>query len=310
MPLSGTNLNPKIFESMVNAMPISAFIIDDHRNIVYANQKVLSHFGYNRQALLAKTLEKLLAEDIRDEAVKHIDDFIRSDEKDARVNDGLEEIHARRVDESTFPAEMTLVRVADKSMYHAHVCVFITDISRQSKLAHYLQNVISIDPITNLLNRRAFEERMRKEHEREQRRDRIYGIFLMDIYHLRDINDTYGHETGDKAIRIFADYCRNFFRKSDVIARWGDDEFIAFLPEVTQDNALSISERLINSVRGITFKSASGHKDVEIAVNIGICLSSPINSYHAVITRANESLIKAKAKAPNEVVMELLNAKS
>ena len=195
MIMSTTTLDTELFKNIVDALPLCAIVIDDHRNIVYANEKVLTYFGYNRQSLPRKTIDKLVSKECRDDVVTRIDDFIRSSEKNVTLNDGIGTLYALRVDGSEFPVDISILRAKSKDGNYS--CVFFSDISRRSKLEHYLQNVISIDPITSLLNRRAFEERMKREHEREQRRDRIYGIFLMDIYKLQSINDEFGHDTGD-----------------------------------------------------------------------------------------------------------------
>lgn len=302
MSITSNIPGPEVFKDIVENMPCCALLIDAQHKIVYANQNILHYFGYNRRAIPGKKIGKLISEANAEEVSKRIEDLFRSKDKSMILNDSLEALKARRVDGSEFAAEISLIKLKDKK--EDYCCLMIRDITRQAKMENYLQNVISIDPITNLLNHRSFEERVRREHEREQRKDRKYGIFMMDIYKLAKINKKYGHDTGDKAIRIFSDYCRNFFRKSDVIGRWGDDEFIAFLPEVSTENAQSIADRLVRSVKGITFKDAKGDKDVEMAVNIGICLSTPVNSYQSVILQATDNMMEAKKIAPNEVVMK------
>lgn len=294
--------NPELFRDIVENMPTCAIIIDSQHKVAYANQHVLHFFGYNRRAIPGKKIEKLIGDSNVEDVNKRIEDLFRSKNKSLILNESISDLQAKRVDGSQFPVEISLVKLNDEK--EAYCCLMFRDISRQAKMENYLQNVISIDPITNLLNHRSFEERVRKEHEREQRKDRIYGIFMMDIYKLADINKKHGHDTGDKVIRIFSDYCRNFFRKSDVIGRWGDDEFIAFLPEVTKENAQSIADRLINSVQDIAFKDTKGDKDVEMAVNIGVCLSSSENSYQSVILQATDNMMEAKSIAPNEIVMK------
>ena len=308
MPSNIKKINVKLFESIVQNHPQSTLILDDHRRVLYANKRVLTHFGYNRQAMPAKSFETLIAPDHREQACKIVDDFIRSNSREIRINDSIDDLRCTRIDSSEFSAEIHLIKI--KNGDGDHVAAVFYDTTRLNKLENYLQNVISIDPITKLLNRRAFEERLGREHERELRRDRTYGIFLMDIRGLRHINEEYGHDTGDKAIRIYSDYCRNFFRKSDMIAKWGDDEFIAFLPEVSEKSAKTISKRLISAVKGIKFKCPAGERDVEIAVNIGICLSSPVNSFQAVILQATEAMKKSKKQGPNKIVMEAFGGKS
>ena len=302
MSMTSNTPGPEVFKDIVENMPGCALLIDAQHKIVYANPNILHFFGYNRRAIPGKKIEKLIGDSNVEEVGKRIEDLFRSKNKSLILNEGISDLQAKRVDGSEFAAEISLIKLKDKK--EEYCCLIFRDITRQAKMENYLQNVISIDPITNLLNHRSFEERVRKEHEREQRKDRKYGIFIMDIYKLADINKKHGHDTGDKVIRIFSDYCRNFFRKSDVIGRWGDDEFIAFLPEVSTENAQSIADRLISSVKGITFKDAKDEKDVEMAVNIGICLSTPINSYQSVILQATDNMMEAKKIAPNEVVMK------
>jgi diguanylate cyclase (GGDEF)-like protein len=102
------------------------------------------------------------------------------------------------------------------------------------------QGQASTDPLTGLINRRVFQTRIRG-----LRRNEIpFALVMADIDHFKRINDTHGHETGDRAITTFCDVARGALRQSDVIARWGGEEFALALPGLDPDEAAAVIDRI------------------------------------------------------------------
>lgn len=100
------------------------------------------------------------------------------------------------------------------------------------------------DPLTGLYNRRYFDETLADHIEIATRYHRDLSLVLIDLDGFKQINDTLGHEAGDKALRQFAKLMRSNARTADIICRYGGDEFALLLPETNKENALRIIERL------------------------------------------------------------------
>ena len=124
------------------------------------------------------------------------------------------------------------------------------------------------DDLTELYNMRAFTERLEAVHADAERTDEPYGIVMIDVDALKPINDEFGHEAGNRAIQLVARAIQRCTRGSDVIARYGGDEFIVLLPHSADDDTNGAIRRIRNSIYATTLKA--GPKMVRISVSIGL----------------------------------------
>ena len=128
-----------------------------------------------------------------------------------------------------------------------------------------LKRISNQDALTGLLNRRSFERIYRRELERLDRTGRAFSILLIDMDGFKAINDRWGHNEGDKALRLVAAILKQETRKMDVVARHGGDEFIVLLPETKRSEADRILDRIRSSLR-----TASQELDYSLSASIGI----------------------------------------
>ncbi len=130
----------------------------------------------------------------------------------------------------------------------------------------------TLDPLTSLYNRRHFQDYMRTlapvpSDRRGQRGDDVVGaLFLLDVDHFKHINDSYGHAAGDAVLTAIADNLRIVLRETDMIVRWGGEEFLAFLPAVARDDLDDIARRILH---GISAQRVF-YQEQEIAVNVSV----------------------------------------
>jgi diguanylate cyclase (GGDEF)-like protein len=123
---------------------------------------------------------------------------------------------------------------------------------RAEQLAH-------VDPLTGINNRRAFTELVAPVWNTERRHRRDMSVLLLDIDRFKSINDAYGHTVGDRVLIQVAEFLRTDMRNGDVVARWGGEEFIVFLPETTLAAACLIAERLRTGISALRFEGAGTH---------------------------------------------------
>jgi diguanylate cyclase (GGDEF)-like protein len=139
--------------------------------------------------------------------------------------------------------------------------------SRNQELKHQSTR----DPLTALYNRRHFQEFMRGLEDLEQRRsgasdDMVGAIFLIDVDHFKDVNDNYGHGAGDAVLRQLGSSLRDILRETDMIVRWGGEEFLAFLPAVPRGSLDEVARRLLVGIpaSGIDYQGTMLSVEVSI----------------------------------------------
>jgi diguanylate cyclase (GGDEF)-like protein len=124
------------------------------------------------------------------------------------------------------------------------------------------------DPLTALYNRRHFQEFMRGHQAvaKSANEETVSALYLMDVDHFKHINDTYGHGAGDAVLREIADGLREILRETDMIVRWGGEEFLAFLPAVPRSSLDDVARRLLGGIPARTIE----YQGVTLSVNVSI----------------------------------------
>jgi diguanylate cyclase (GGDEF)-like protein len=149
------------------------------------------------------------------------------------------------------------------------------------------------DEMTSLYNMRAFARLAEQEHDMASRTTRSYSILMIDIEHLKAINDTYGHEAGSRAVTLVAEALLRLTRSTDVVARYGGDEFIVLLSGADKEVADEVAQRVRNVVFSTTLEVDV--KMVRIKVNVGAAsFPESGNNLQAVMAAADRAMYKDK----------------
>ena len=128
------------------------------------------------------------------------------------------------------------------------------------------------DPLTGLLNHRAFQNKLEEETDRAGRGGTFLAVAMLDLDHFKFFNDAYGHPVGDDALRQVADALRRTCRPYDTPARYGGDEFAVLMPGVGRSETAAIADRLARSLEGITIRPPGGTVDVPLHLSIGLAV--------------------------------------
>ncbi len=151
------------------------------------------------------------------------------------------------------------------------------------------------DEVTGLPNRRAILRRLGEEHRRQAREGRSLSILLADLDDFKQVNDTYGHGAGDRALQEFARRAAAAVRAYDVIGRFGGDEFIIVLPRATESQAVAVGERMRSAVSGKAFElgAAGTHR---VAVSCGVAEVEAGLTLEEALAHADRALYAAKSR--------------
>jgi diguanylate cyclase (GGDEF)-like protein len=163
--------------------------------------------------------------------------------------------------------------------------------------AHLLAQATS-DPLTGLLNHRAFQERVENEVARAQRYGRPLAIVLLDLDYFKSINDAYGHQAGDAALMQAASLLEEGARAGDVLGRIGGDEFALLLPETTAERALPIAERW-----AAEFRAAPVGVAAHLTMSAGVCDLRHAANSKELLQLADGALYWAKNQGRDTVVV-------
>ncbi len=158
----------------------------------------------------------------------------------------------------------------------------------------------STDGLTGLNNHRAFQERLDEELERARRFGNKVSLLMIDIDHFKAFNDTYGHVSGDEALKRISCTLVDNIRTVDFAARYGGEEFAVILPEIPLEGAMVVAERIRESVENQTL-SINGKK-AKITLSIGVaCFPDHALNRKDLIDRADKALYLAKRSGRNKV---------
>ena len=149
------------------------------------------------------------------------------------------------------------------------------------------------DELTGLYNMRAFTRLAEREHELAARSDGRYALLMIDLDRLKAINDTFGHEAGNRAVKLVAEALQRLTRSTDIAARFGGDEFVMLLPDADRDAAEEVAQRIRNVVFATTLEVDV--KIVRVKVSVGVAaFPEDGNALQTVITAADRAMYKDK----------------
>jgi two-component system cell cycle response regulator len=167
-------------------------------------------------------------------------------------------------------------------------------------LQKQLLELSQTDPLTSLRNRRAFDERLSDAFEHSRRYERPLSLAIVDVDHFKAINDTHGHDAGDKVLRAVARIIGGGSRQSDFVARVGGEEFAVLLPETALFEALQFGEKLRSAIAA---EPIGGH-EVRVSIGIASFPHSLLPGQAELFRAADQALYRAKMNGRNRVEIE------
>jgi diguanylate cyclase (GGDEF)-like protein len=172
------------------------------------------------------------------------------------------------------------------------------NITARKLMEFELAKLASTDHLTGLPNRRYFLEAASRELERVRRFGGLASVVMIDLDHFKALNDTYGHAAGDEALRSVTRACR--LRDTDVLARWGGEEFVALLPGTDEEGALIVAEKLRCAVSDEPIEV--GSTNITVTASLGVAqVWSHDKAIDEALGRADRALYTAKKAGRNRV---------
>ena len=167
-----------------------------------------------------------------------------------------------------------------------------------------LDHLATRDPMTGLNNRRSGEQIISNAHVNALSTNSRYSVLMVDIDHFKKVNDTYGHDVGDEAIKIVAGVLSNAVRGGDIACRWGGEEFLCILNGADKSTAISVAERIRTSVELAVVPVAG---KVTVSIGVATCCTAT-QDVAQIVKAADQGLYEAKQNGRNRVMSTIAEA--
>ena len=189
--------------------------------------------------------------------------------------------------------------IRDEHRTISAVYITVQDVTDFVVYEQKLIQMAKVDSLTGVYNRRYLDTRLMEEIERSRRHGNPLSVFILDVDHFKRINDTYGHICGDYTLRNMSELLQKLVRTSDVLGRYGGEEFCCILPETSFDQAMILAERCREQVASTPLSCTD--QELRITVSIGVAAQHRSDSLEQLIKRADDALYEAKRTGRNRV---------
>ncbi|MGM0517280.1 MAG: transporter substrate-binding domain-containing diguanylate cyclase [Pseudomonadota bacterium] len=171
-------------------------------------------------------------------------------------------------------------------------------LKRQLEAAYrQAERLAVIDKLTGVYNRHRLDQVLEDETRKAERYGDTFGVILLDIDHFKQINDRFGHRSGDIVLREFVDVLRELCRRSDILGRWGGEEFLIIAPHADRTTLLTLAEKLRTAIEARRFSEAE-----HVTTSIGASVYREHDNTDTLIKRADDALYEAKRAGRDRVV--------
>ena len=267
------------FASFLEAVPDASILVSSSGTIMSINSLAVALFGYDREALLGQGVDLLLPAAARAAHVQHRAAYASNPR--TRIMGAGMELAGRRADGSEFAAEVSLATfdldgepvvfaairdLTERKRVEAKVSRLEDEVLREEglrkgeqKRADWAEKEAVLDDLTGLGNRRSWKVSLDQEEARCVRYGRTASVLFIDLDDLKQINDAHGHPAGDALLRRAAEVISAVAREGDFISRIGGDEFTILAINAADSEAMSLSDRLHNSLREAGIEASSGY---------------------------------------------------
>lgn len=284
----------EIYRIAFDAANIGLVLLELDGRVREANHRAGELFGYTREYLLSKKIF-----DLADSCDLSLYAHCIEELMDGR--------NQRSVCERRFLHKNGKVLFLDVSMGLARgeggeplfVVLSLRDVTERRRLEQLLEEQASFDPLTRALNRMRTEEQGRTEVMRADRYGGRFSVVMVDLDHFKRVNDLHGHAVGDHVLRGFVDLARGMLRGTDVLGRWGGEEFLLLLPNTGPTGAKRLSERLRKLLEKHEF-----HGNIRITASLGVAGSREGESLASIVDRADAAMYRAKQQGRNRVEID------
>lgn len=218
--------------------------------------------------------------------------------------------------DSEFMAQNCTFLPIETDCHQKHICILIEDVtdvchyqSQLQKTLAELEQISRIDGLTQIYNRRHWQESLEQEYAKAYRHDKPLSLIMLDLDYFKLLNDNYGHQCGDMVLIEVSALIGSLLRVEDLFGRYGGEEFAIILPETDLAGATELAQRICQEV---DMAPLSYNDEVlQVTISLGVAqLNGKESSYEELIAQADSALYQAKAQGRNQVCTAACLAKT
>ena len=282
-------------EEVLDDLHDAVYVLDRDRRIVLWNRAAERITGFERQEVLGRRCRDGVLVHVDADGCQMCDDNCPASAVMSEARARQAEVYLRHKHGHRVPIQVRATPLRDASGEVVGAIEVFSDNTvdrwRRERIDD-LERSALLDHLTQMPNRRALDEELAAREARLNRYGRVYGLLMIDIDHFKQVNDTWGHEVGDKLLRMVARTLSATTRGGDQVGRWGGEEFLAILSAESREALLTTGQRYLAMVRQSSMPGPEG--PLTVTVSIGAALATAWDVVDDVVRAADERLYEAK----------------
>lgn len=266
--------------------PIAMMILDEHATVLNINCTFEQLTGYNEIDCLGKTISFFDS----DKNLTPLDEICIEKKIHAKDENHFETyIRSKNGEHVLVRTQLKIIIYEDKRYL---VCT-LQDIEEEKRMLEHYRHLAMHDALTGLANRLLLEDRFEMAEHRATRHQQKMALLLCDINGFKAYNDQYGHDFGDEVLRSVAKRLESLLRRNDIVCRYGGDEFVLILEDITHGESIAQIVTTIKDAFPITV--TYGDKSSQVSMSIGsACYPQDGRTFHQLIQVADQKMYQAK----------------
>ena len=300
--LNFADLGHSFHETLLDSLYDGVYFLDRNRKILYWNKGAEKLTGYSSEEVIGRSC--------MDNVLMHTDDAGRPlclngcpivqtmQDGQSREHD----LYLRHKLGHVLPVSVRSTPIIDRQGAIIGAVEIFHDIAAKKRIERRmgeLEGLVYLDALTGVPNRRYIELRVQQAVQEVAQFDRSIGLLMIDLDDFKQVNDRHGHDVGDLALKMLSKNLTQSLRSSNVIGRWGGEEFLVIVAGTTPEGLRAYAERCRNDIAGLQIPVPDGN--LEITASIGATLIDPGDSQHSAVKRADELMYRSKIEGRNRV---------
>lgn len=292
-------------KEIINEVSVCLKDILNYRLFVFVVKKENSVDVWLDPRMYRKSIESVIMNDFNitnKEDINYLNHAFHPDEHEESFD--LKDLIFYETDEENCYSRIYMLPQKELYSYHDEVVSLILQgcssaLSNQIRIEK-LKNAATIDPLTGCYNRREMESQLKRHISGAARHKNDLSVFMFDLDHFKNVNDTYGHLAGDKVLREVSAVVQQGMRTGDVLARYGGEEFIAILPETSKIRAMELADRLRIKISNLHLEHNG--EIIKVTASFGVSEFDKYADMEKIIQDADSMLYRAKSNGRNVVM--------